>query len=177
MDVALVLATVASAWIAWLEHTQKRDVLVETAKLSQDLTQVQGELKQKKAELDEQRRKNLETFFQFYKQKVAEAANALDEYRRYDTPENRREAGQSFERNKTAKFDAFREKVEAFVTFIKVWKGVLDQACKMTDGNITLLEQSIVAKKNQAIIGQFGIIRDNAESELARLRQGLDSPR
>ncbi len=176
--VVSMLGTAAAVRGCYREETRANQNAARLNEVEEQVKSLKAELESKTREIERQKSEldhSLRTFAIHYRDKVKNAQAAIDRYRSFDTEGNRKELGAEFDRRHRELFADAKVKLEALVDHVKKWRRVLAALEKALNGRVTALEEQLSKDDVDAILNRFGILRENVDSDLDRLRQELDN--
>jgi len=149
----------------------QKEVQAPLAQTVSSLSRTRSELEREKQELS---RRSLDTFAGHYRSKIEEVNRAIEDYRKFDTPNMRVEYGARFEEARKERFQGVVAQIDAFVAFVIKWRGVLTALSKLLNGQIDTLSSDAKKGDERKTINDFNIIQRNLESDIDALKTSLN---
>lgn len=159
------------------EETRANQNAVRLQEVEEQVKSLKDEVESKTRLIEQQRRdlqRGLDSFALYYRDKVKNAQTAIDRYTSSDTEENRKELGADFDRRQRELLADAKVKLQALVDHVKKWRPVLAALEKALNGRVTALDEQLLKDDVDGILSRFGVLRENVDSDLDRLRQELD---
>jgi DNA repair exonuclease SbcCD ATPase subunit len=159
------------------EETRANENARRLQEVEEQVKSLKTDLENKSGEVERQRRelqRSLDTYAIYYRDKVKNAQDAIDRYKSFDTEGNRKELGADFARRHRELFADAKIMLEALIDHVKSFRPVLAAFEKTLNGRVTALDEQIAQDNLEGILNRFGILRENVESDLDRLKQALD---
>jgi len=149
----------------------QKEVQAPLAKTVSTLSNTTAKLEQEKAEIS---KTSLETFGRHYRSKIGELERVIADYKKFDTPEMRKEYGTEFERAKEKRFQEVKGQLNDFVLFVGKWRRLLKAYSDLVDGQIDALQHNLGKGDETEILKNFATIQRNSESDIDALKTALD---
>ena len=179
--IATVVVSMITAGTAvqgcYREETRANENATRLEEVEEQVKLLRADLEFKSAEVERQKRelkRSLDTYAIYYREKVKNAQAAIDVYTDFDTEVNRKELEAEFDRQHRELLDEAKIKLEALVDHVMKYRPVLAALEETLNGRITALEEQLSDNNVNGFLSRFGVLRENVESDLVRLKQELD---
>lgn len=181
MRTAAYLAGIIVALVAvvscWTQQSRAGQMEAQLTQVQEQLDSVETTVRERDDQIAEQRaqlERGLEAYLQHYRERIDRAGEAVDAYQNFDTTGNRDAFADSFELRQAELLEEARIRLQAFVDLVETWRPVLS-AFQGSNGRTTALSNQLVRRDDQAALAGFLALREDADSDVARLRELLES--